>query len=59
MNLDTCADCGGRLELTDVSAGESTAVESYECRDCGGTGTYVNEFGVPGGGVHGSGVVGE
>lgn len=58
MNLDTCADCGGRLELSEVSAGETTAVELYECAECGGTGTYVNEFGVPGGGVHTSGVVG-
>jgi hypothetical protein len=57
MNLDTCADCGGRLELEDVSAGETTAFELYECVECGSTGTYVNEFGVPGGGVRTSGVV--
>ena len=57
MNLDTCADCGGRLELESVSAGSEVAFELYECAECGGTGTYTNEFGVPGGGVHASGVV--
>ena len=36
------------LELTTVSAGERTTFESYECADCGGTGTYINEYGVPG-----------
>ena len=58
VDLDTCGDCGGRLELEDVSAGEDSAFELYKCEDCGGTGTYVNEFGVPGGGVSTSGVVG-
>jgi DnaJ-class molecular chaperone len=57
MNLDTCGDCGGRLSLEDVSAGKTSAFELYECEDCGGTGTYVNEFGVSGGGVSTSGVV--
>ena len=57
MNLDVCADCGGALELAEVSAGESQAFELYECLDCGGTGTYCNAFGVPGGGVTTSGVV--
>jgi DnaJ-class molecular chaperone len=52
-----CSACGGSLEVTNVSAGEATALERYECVDCGGTGTYVNEFGVPGGDVHTSGVV--
>lgn len=52
-----CSQCGGPLEVVDVSAGETTAFERYECADCGGTGTYVNEFGVPGGGVRTSGVV--
>lgn len=52
-----CRDCGGPLEVTSVEAGETTAFERYECEDCGGTGTYVNEFDVPGGGVHTSGVV--
>jgi DnaJ-class molecular chaperone len=52
-----CADCGGPLEVVNVSAGESTAFEQYECPDCGGTGTYVNEFSVPGGDIHTSGVV--
>ena len=52
-----CSACGGPLEVTDVSAGEDSAFETYECLDCGGTGTYCNAFGVPGGGVTTSGVV--
>ena len=52
-----CSACGGPLEVTNVSAGEETAFESYECVDCAGTGTYLNESGVPGGGVTTSGVV--
>ena len=52
-----CSACGGPLEVTNVSAGEETAFESYECVDCGGTGTYLNEFGVPDGGVTTSGAV--
>ena len=51
-----CSACGGPLEVTDVSAGEDSAFETYECLDCGGTGTYCNVFGVPGG-VTTSGVV--
>ena len=52
-----CSDCGGPVEVVEVSAGQKTAFERYKCLDCGGTGTYVNEFGVPGGGVRTSGVV--
>ena len=52
-----CADCGGAIEVVDVSTGQKTAFERYECADRGGTGTYVNEFGVPGGSVRTSGVV--
>ena len=52
-----CGDCGGPVEVVDVSAGPETAFERYECPDCGGTGTYVNEHGVPGGEVRTSGVV--
>ena len=52
-----CSACGGPLEVTDVSAGEDSAFEHYECLDCGGTGTYCNAFGVPSGGVTTSGVV--
>lgn len=52
-----CSACGGPLEITNVSAGERTAFEEYECVDCDGTGTYINEFGVPGGDIHTSGVV--
>jgi ribosomal protein S27AE len=52
-----CGKCGGPIEVVDVSAGPETAFERYECADCGGTGTYVNEHGVPGGEVRTSGVV--
>ena len=51
-----CSACGGPLEVTNVSPGEESAFETYECLDCGGTGTYRNAFGVPGG-VTTSGVV--
>lgn len=52
-----CSDCCGPVEVVDVSTGQNTAFERYEYADCGDTGTYVNEFGVPGGGVRTSGVV--
>ena len=52
-----CSECGGPLEVTSVSASETTAFERYECADCGGEGTYVNEFDVPGGDVRTSRVV--
>lgn len=53
-----CSACGGPLEVTSVDADEYSAFEEYECQSCGGTGTYFNEYGAAGGGVHTSGVVG-
>jgi len=52
-----CERCGGPVEVVDVSAGESSAFERYECAECGSEGTYVNEFDVPGGGVSMTGLV--
>jgi transposase-like protein len=52
-----CGDCGSPLQVVNVSASEKRAFERYECPDCGGTGTYTNEFGVPGGEVRTSGIV--
>jgi hypothetical protein len=52
-----CSACGGSLEVMNVSASEETAFESYEYVECGGTGTYLNEFGGPGGDTRTSGVV--
>lgn len=37
-----CGECGGSVEVQDVSAGPEFAVERYECVGCGGTGTYTN-----------------
>lgn len=55
-NLDTCVDCGGRVELVGVSGDEDGAFELYECVECGGTGSYRNEF-YGGDGVSTSGVI--
>lgn len=53
-----CGDCGGPVHLDDVNFDDESAFELYVCDDelCGNTGTYLNEYGVPGGQVVVSGL---
>lgn len=40
----TCAECGGRLCITDKGATDASAWMKHECVDCGGEGEfYISE----------------
>lgn len=39
-----CSECGSyALEITSQSYSDTSAFESYECEDCGATGSLVHE----------------
>jgi len=40
----TCAECGGRLRITDDGHTDASAWEQHKCVDCGGGGEfYISE----------------